>query len=188
MLDEVTIAVNSIFTFPKNAEKPIISRQKFEDDIIDIQIYGNVDEKDMTRITKEIRSELLASPEISRVDLNDTRDYEISIEVSETTLREYGISLFDVAQAVRESSIDVPGGVVRTDNFDIRVRTDNKAFTGHDFKAITLVNTKDGGRITVGDIAKVTDGFVEDRHFPTFDGQHSTSLSVYSRLKDKVKS
>ncbi|MGB0370646.1 MAG: efflux RND transporter permease subunit [Opitutales bacterium] len=180
VLDEVNITVNSIFTFPEEAERPIITRVKQEDDIIDIQIYGNVDEKEMTRITKEIRTELLALPEISRVDLNDTRDYEIAIEVSENALREYGITLSDVSRAIRQSSVDLPGGLVKTENFDIRVRTDGKAFTGSEFEAITLLKTEDGGRITIGDIATVNDGFVEDRRHPTFDGKPSTSLSVFS--------
>ncbi|MEM9025694.1 MAG: efflux RND transporter permease subunit, partial [Verrucomicrobiota bacterium] len=180
VMDEVTTAVNSIFTFPEDAEKPIISRVKDQDDIIDVQIYGNIDEREMVRVTKEVRAELLALPEISRVDLRDVRDYEISIEVSEDTLREYGIRLSDVANAIRASSIDLPGGTLRTENFDIRVRTDGKAFLGPEFEDITLINTEDGGRITIGDVATVRDGFIEGNYYSTFDGKPSTSLSVYS--------
>ena len=43
-----------------------------------------------------------------------TRNYEISIEVSEQSLRRYNLSFDDVANAVRTGSLDLPGGMIKT--------------------------------------------------------------------------
>ncbi|MEM7673291.1 MAG: efflux RND transporter permease subunit [Verrucomicrobiota bacterium] len=180
ILDEVNIAIGSIFTFPENAEKPIVSRTKIIQDLIDIQIYGDIDEFEMTRLAKEIRLELLNLGSVSRVDLDDIRPYEIAIEVSENKLQQHQVSLDDVAQAVRFSSVDLPAGVIKTDAFDLRLRTEGKAYTGKDFEEIVLKKTPDGGRVLIGDVAEVNDGFEEDRRNPRFNGKPSVSLSVYS--------
>ena len=180
VMDEVSLRVGSIFTFPENAERPIISRIRTQDDIIDVQVYGNIDERQMTEIAQQVREELAALPEISLVELNDTRAFEISIEISEDTLKHYNLTLAQVAQRVRASSVDLPGGTIRTDNADIRLRTDGKVYTGNEFSEITLIKTPDGARVTLGDVANIRDGFVENRRFATFNGQPSLSLSVFS--------
>ena len=180
ILDEVNIAVGSIFTFPENAERAVVSRTKIQQDLIDIQIYGDVDEREMTRLAKEIRLELLNLGDISRVDLGDVRAYEVAIEISENKLQQFNLSLEDVAQAIRFSSVDLPAGVIKTDAFDLRLRTEGKAYTRKDFEEIVLKQSSDGGRVLVRDVASVSDGFEEDRRNPRFNGKPSVSLSVYS--------
>ena len=180
VMDEINFNVAAIFSFPENAEKPIISRVKTRDDVIDVQIYGDIGEMAMTRIAKQVRDEIAALPDVTQVEVNDARDYEISIEVSEVQLQQYGLSLADVAQAVRASSVDLPGGVVKTEQYDIRLRTEGKAYKGSEFEDIVLIKSEDGGRVTVGDVGTVTDGFVEDPRSSLFNGEPSISLSVYS--------
>ena len=49
--------------------------------------------------------------------------YEISIEVSEDDLRRHGMTFDQVADAVRRSSLDLPGGSVRMERGEILLRT-----------------------------------------------------------------
>ena len=56
------------------------------------------------------------------------RGYEISIEISESTLREYGLTFEDVVLAVRNSSLDLPAGSIKTEGGEILLRTKGKAY------------------------------------------------------------
>ena len=48
-------------------------------------------------------------------------------EVSDAALRRYGLSFDDVARAVRDRSLDLPGGRIRTDSGSITLRSVSQA-------------------------------------------------------------
>ena len=56
----------------------------------------------------------LALPEITNADLSGVPPYEIAIAVSESTLEKYGFTIAGIAAAVRDSSINLPAGGIRT--------------------------------------------------------------------------
>ncbi|MEM9282130.1 MAG: efflux RND transporter permease subunit [Verrucomicrobiota bacterium] len=183
VMDEVSYEVNGIFTFPEEAETPILRRADLEeDDIIVVQITGDLDEKALTETLETVREELLLLPGVSQATIQDARDYEISIEVSEDVLRRHGLTFEEVAMAVRANSFDLGGGTIRTQGSDLRVRTRAQAYVGSDFKGIPLRRSEDGAELTVGDVARVVDGFVEDGKYPRFDGKPTVSMVVKAAL------
>lgn len=179
VMDEVTIEVNAIFTFPTEAEKPIIRRADLEeDDVIIVQLTGDLDEKSLTFLFEEIREELLQLPHVSRAEITDDREYEIAIEVSEEKLRSFGLTFEEVARAVQAYSLDLAGGTIRSQGADLRIRTRSQAYVGNEFRRIPLRRSGDGALLTVGDVASVIDGFVEDEIRPRFDGKPALSMTV----------
>lgn len=178
VLDEVKSAVDSISSFPEEAEKPVIKRLQFREHAIYIQLYGNLDEKALKTLADEVKNELLQEPDIAYAEVQGARDYEITIEVTELTLRKYNLTLDQVAQAIRNSSVDMPGGSVRTENGDIMLRTKGQAYGQYDFERVVLITQPDGTRLTLGDIATIKDGFVETTGFALFDNELSLSIKV----------
>ncbi|MEM1444011.1 MAG: efflux RND transporter permease subunit, partial [Verrucomicrobiota bacterium] len=108
------------------------------------------------------------------------REYEISIEISEEKLRRYGLTFEEVAVAVNAYSLDLTGGVIRSEGADLRVRTRSQAFLGDEFRAIPLRRSEGGALLTVGDVAEVDDGFIEDESHPTFDRSPTLSMTIRS--------
>ena len=106
MLDQVKNRVDAISTFPDNTEKPVYSRAQFQQQVLLITVSGGVDERTMKEFAKQIRNEVVAIPGVTRAEVIGGRPYEISIEVSEFTLQGYGLTLSEVAQAVRMGSLD----------------------------------------------------------------------------------
>ncbi|MEM9017381.1 MAG: efflux RND transporter permease subunit, partial [Verrucomicrobiota bacterium] len=179
VMDEVGYEVNAIFSFPEEAEKPILRRAELqEDEVILVQITGDLDEKTMTEYFESIRDEILALPDVSQALIFDAREYEISIEISEDKLKRHQLTFEEVADAVRSYSLDLSGGLVRSDAVDLRIRTRAQAYVGADFRSIPLRRAADGALLTLGDVADVSDGFVEDKAFPTFNGEESLSMVV----------
>ena len=136
VMDEVKVAIDGITTFPDQAESPTVA--KFQLDFtklaLQIQVSGDLDEFGRREVAEDLRQELLNLKEISQVDLFGDRPFEVTIEVSEQTLRKYGLNLSDVSDAVQRASVDIPGGKIRTVNGDILLRTKDKAYRQYQFE------------------------------------------------------
>ncbi|MEE8244673.1 MAG: efflux RND transporter permease subunit, partial [Pseudomonadales bacterium] len=178
--DEVKLAIDGISTFPADAERPIISKQNFTKGALFVQVHGDLNERAMKLLTDDIRDEIIALPEVTYAEVWGARPFEISIEVSELTLREYGLTLDQIAQAIRRWSVDLPGGSIQSASGDIRLRAVGQAYTGEDFERIALLGQPDGTRLRVGDVADVNDGFAEVESYAFFDGQRSFGINVMS--------
>ena len=179
VLDDVKARVDAIETFPDLTEKPISAEITNRRQVLDVAVWGEADEFTLKALGEQVRDELAALPEITVVELASARPYEISIEVSETDLRRYGLTFDQVAAAVRRSSLDLPGGSVRTEGGEILLRTKGQAYVGHEFEELVLLSRPDGTRIRLGDIATVVDGFAETDQFARFDGHKAVLLQIY---------
>lgn len=178
VLSEVKTRVDAISTFPALTEKPVIFKQEIPIHVVFVAIHGALDEFSRKAIAQEVRDELMQLPAVSTVEFLGNRPYEISIEVSEHVLRQYGLSMGEISQAVRNSSVDMPGGTIKSVGGDILLRTEGQVYTGNEFGALILRTFADGTRLTLSDIANITDGFVETDGFGHFDGNRTATLRV----------
>ena len=97
----------AISTFPALTEKPVISKQLIPIQIMFINLAGDMDQKTRKSLAQQIRDELTSLPEINQAQILGDRNYEISIEISEQTLRQYGLTLNEVSSAIKKSSVDM---------------------------------------------------------------------------------
>lgn len=179
-LDEIQMQVDSITTLPEQSEKPIISKQEFKGQVMWLSLRGNMDRRTRQTMAQNIRDEIMLLPSVNTAEVVGSRDYEISIEVSEEKLLQYGLTFDQIGQAVRASSIDLPGGRIKASSGDISVRAQGQAYTGQDFSNLVLRTNPDGTHLLLADIATVVDGFVEAEDFATFDGEETSSIMVQS--------
>ena len=186
LLDDIQSRVDAIPHFPEEAERPIISQPEILFPALTVQIAGELEERSMKALADEIRRELLVYPEISSAEVVGDRDYEIAIEISEQLLREYHLTLGDVANIISRSSLDLPAGSVQTANGDIMLRTLGQAYVQQDFETIVLKTWPDGTRLLLGDIANVNDGFIDARGFSNFNGRYSLGVNVFAMGKQDV--
>ncbi len=176
--DKVRNAIDSISTFPLDAEKPIISEITFREAVLYLALWGDLPERQLKEWAERIKDELQRNPMISQVSIMGTRDYEIAIEVSEERLREYGLTFTDVSRAVRRGSLNLSSGTIRTKGEEIRVRTVGRKYTGEDFASIVVLASPDGEIITLDRLATINDGFTEDVIYSTFNGQPCVMMMV----------
>lgn len=186
ILDEVKSRIDTITTFPQGVERPEVREVEVTQNVVNVSIFGNLDDFSLKALTQTILQEILALPEVSQANVQGDRDYEIAIEVAENTLREYGLTMEQVAAAVRAASIDMPGGAIRTENGRIQLRTKEQAYTGAEYGNIVLRTNRDGTRLLVRDIATVIDGFVETENFSRFNGNRSLSIQVMATPEQNV--
>lgn len=182
--DRVRNAVDSISTFPVDAEKPILSQLTLRNEVLYLALWGNQNERVMKEWAERIKDELQQLPGLSQVTIFGTRDYEISIEVSEDRLREYGLSFDQVANAVRRGSMNLSAGTIRTKDEEIRLRTIGRSYTGADFAKIVVLAKPDGDIITLDRVADIRDGFTEDPIDATFNGEPAVLLGIFKTQEE----
>jgi len=179
-LDEVQMQVDAITTFPEQAEKPIITKREFKGQVMWLSVSGPMDRRARQVMAQNIRDEIMALPSVNSAEIVGSRDYEISIEVTEEILQQYQLTFDEITQAVRSSSIDLPGGTIKTRSGDILLRTEGQAYTGQEYGDLVLRTATDGTRLVLSDVAEIKDGFVEREDFATFDDENTSSIMVQS--------
>ena len=183
-LADIRARVDALRTLPEEAERPVVSQAELPRQVLSVAVYGDVDERVLKEAAKRVREELSALPEISEVALAAVRPYEVAIEVSEAALERHGLTFDQVALAVRRGSLDLPAGVVRAASGEILLRAQGKAHAGAEFERIPVLVRPDGTRLTVGDVARVVDGFAESDQSSRFDGKPAALVQV-SRVGDQ---
>lgn len=179
VLDDIKTEVDAIDTFPAETENPTIKRATMRARVINVAVYGDVGERTLREYGQKVRDDIAELPGITVAKLRNARDYEISIEVSESNLGRHALTFDDVVQAVRRSSLDLPAGSIKTGGGEISLRTKGQAYSGRDFENIVLVANPDGSRILLGDVAQVIDGFEDADRWANFDGKPSVMVQVY---------
>jgi multidrug efflux pump subunit AcrB len=184
VLDDIKAEIDTIITFPKETEKPIISEIKTRFKVISLGLYGDDSEQALRTLADQIRDDITDKENISLVKVSGIRPYEISIEVSEENLRRYNLSFEKVTRAVRNSSLDIPAGSVKTTGGEILVRTKGQRYYGLEFEKIIVVTRNDGTQIRLSDIATVRDEFQDMDLSARFDGKRAAFIQV-SRTGDQ---
>ncbi|MEM7217323.1 MAG: efflux RND transporter permease subunit [Pseudomonadota bacterium] len=177
--NDIDTAVSALADFPpEDAEEPDISVADLTSDVISLVVRSEVGERHLRTGAEHVRESLLGLPEVSLVALQGARAYEITIEVSETALRRHGLTLGDVANAVRRSSVNLSSGELRTDAGDLLLRTNRKRQRGEEFEDIVLLADAGGSLLRLGDIATVRDAFEDVDLISELDERSSLFLQV----------
>ena len=198
LMSDVKSRVDAIENFPEEAETPILEEILVKKPVMSVTLTADADEATMRKMAEQIRDDLLAykakapsgfsefmsrtlggEPSISQVTIAGTRPYEISIEVSESRLRELNLKLSDIAHAVRTSNLDLPSGSVRTERGEVILRALGKRYAAADMASIPVATGADGSTIFLGDVAVLVDGFEDLDLSSRFDGKNAVVINVY---------
>ncbi len=178
-LDEIKTRVDSLDTLPEEAEAPIVSELRLRRQTISVAISGELDERSLRELGQQVRDEVAELDGITQVQLSAIRPYEIAIEVSEQALQRHGLTFDEVVTAIRRSSLDLPGGSVKTRGGEVLLRAIGQAYSGQEFERLVLWTRPDGSRLRLGDVAEVRDGFAESDESARFDGKPAVLIDVF---------
>ncbi|MDP8208730.1 MAG: efflux RND transporter permease subunit [Candidatus Electryonea clarkiae] len=187
VLQDIKSEVDRIRTFPEEAERPVVSKVTNRHEVITLLVYGNASERAMREHAERVRDDLLSKPNITQASLAAARPYEISIDISESNLRKYNLTLNQVAGIIRSSSLDLAGGMIRDDGGEVLIRTTEKRYSGVEFDSVSIFRLPSGERVLLKDIATVNDNFAEVDQEVTFDGKPAVMVRVYRVGNQKPK-
>ena len=185
-LDDIESAVNRIQSFPAGAERPRFQEMDNRFSMMRLIVHGDVSERSLKELAHRIEDDLTTLPSVSQVEVSGVRNYEISIEVPLHRLRALGLTLTDVAGAIRRSSLDLSAGSIDTRESQVRVRTLGQNYDQQDFEEIVLLSRGDGTVVRLGDIAEVRDGFQEADLMVRHQNRPAVFVEVYRAGGEQV--
>ncbi len=184
VLSEVRSAVDRISVFfPERSEKPTVEQITFRTPAIRVAVIGPAHRDEQSELklrnfAEDIRDRLIELPNVSQAQVVNVKPYQIDVEVSEDTLRKYGLTLSQVANIIRKENMELPSGQIRSEGQEILLRGKNKREVGEDIAKLPLVTQPNGVILSVGDIAKVRDEFDDVAALNEINGRPAVTIVI----------
>ncbi|NDY71982.1 AcrB/AcrD/AcrF family protein [Desulfobacter hydrogenophilus] len=176
---EIKSEVDRIDTFPDEAEDPVVTITSRQREVVRLALYGNAPETTMRDLADDIRDRFLSDPAITQVALEGVREREILVEISTNTLRRYGMTLSDVADAISTASVELGGGAIKSGGGDILLRIKSRKDYARQYAKLPIFTREDGSQLVLSDIATVREGFEDSDTWASFNGKRAVTIAVY---------
>ncbi len=176
---DIDQAVSRIRTFPDQIDQPEVRLQSRQREVMQIGLYGPVDIWTLRKLAEQLRDQLQSHPDITQVELRRVPEYVTHIEIPRERLREYGLTLSDVADTIRVSSSDVAAGSVATSAGEILLRVKARKQWAEEFANIEIVSNRGGSVVRLDDIATIRDGFDEVGFHSQFSQTPSVEIDIF---------
>ena len=191
VLNEIQSEIDRIPSFPDLAEEPEVQQVTMRNPAITvgiIQKYSDTPDSELQlrEVTERVRDDLLQIPQVSVADITGERKYQIDVEIPERTLRQYGLTLTDVAQRVRRRNLELPGGNIRDHGETYLLRGKDKRLLGEEIAHIPLITRRDGVVLTVDDLGDVQDEFVDTTSISRINGKPGLAISIKAAAREDL--
>lgn len=172
-------AVNRISSFPAGMERPVVKLDTRVADVMELIVHADLERFALKRLTEQIRDRIVQSPYISQVNVRGFPKEEIHVEIAQADLQAYNLTLNKVASLLKSNVVEKSAGKIKADSGDILVTVGQREFWANDIANVPLISDKSGDQLKLGDIAKVSEGFADERNIVTYNGQLSAQLNIY---------
>ncbi len=153
---------------PEAADPPEVQKVDSNDDVI---IWQNLTSDQMTvaELTDYARRYLVDQYStlngVARVRVGGGLNYAMRIWLDRQAMAARNLSVADIERALRTENVELPAGVLESEERLFRARVDRNFKEPDQFANIVLAEGSDGYLIRLGDVARVELGVVEDRTF-----------------------
>jgi HAE1 family hydrophobic/amphiphilic exporter-1 len=166
--------------FPSGVEEPVIERLDPADmPIITLSVSSpQLSTKELTSLTEKIIRKRLETIEgVGSLKIVGGQRREIQVFLDPERMKAYGLTVPEVVLALRRENIEVPAGKVTTGAVEELVRVEGKVSDPRMFKDLIVKNIR-GVPVYFGDIARIADGYEEQRTLALINGQRSLALEI----------
>ncbi|NHF74515.1 efflux RND transporter permease subunit [Paracoccus xiamenensis] len=186
VLDRVRIRIDGLTDLPANARRPLIEASGFDFPALYVNLHGDADPATLQALAERLKEELLAQPELSRLNIWGLIPREMRIEIDPDRLRHYGLTLEDVTATIRQNSLNFEAGELRTNAGTIFLRADNRARYAPEYAALPVIERDNGAVVSVGDIATIHDGFVGGDFLFRLNGNPTVGMEILIGQKENL--
>jgi HAE1 family hydrophobic/amphiphilic exporter-1 len=173
---KVDLVLNDL---PRTAEKPVV--QKINSDAADVLLFAITSPRELTALTelvdKQIVDRLSSVSGVGKVTIYGGRSRELHILADLDKLRAHGLTVSDLAKALRAQNLELPGGALDQGQQSLTVKTMGKIERVEDFARI-VVSQRNGYATRIGDIATVRDAGKEAKSIARQNGANAVVLAI----------
>ncbi|EOD78495.1 RND multidrug efflux transporter [Grimontia indica] len=172
---------------PDDSDEPTVNEVTFANmqPVLSIALYGDVSERAIVKIARQLQEELEGFKQILEVDIAGDRDDVVEIIVEPLLLESYGLDQQDIFNLVSRNNRVVAAGYVDTGYGRFSVKVPSVFETAND--VLTLPIKIEGNQVvTVGDVATVRRAFKDPESFARLDGKPAVVLDVKKRAGENI--
>ena len=185
-VDELERELASLQDLPPEAEPLTVELIEPELPVIQMAIYGPLDDAVLKRIAQSVKDDLAGLDGMGEINVSGVRDYELSVDVQQSALVEQGLSLASVSDSVRRAMDEVPGGSVRNATGTSNLRTEGVAETADAVAEIIIATGPDGSVVRLGEVAEIREGFTDAGVVTRFNGQPGAYVTVFKKGRQDI--
>lgn len=179
LMTEVKNEIDGISTFPEDAEMPFILEANRTDEVINLAIHGkNMSNAQLKEYSEGVKRKLKQEPGVSLIDIKGFSTHQLQVEVSLPLLRQVGLSISDLSDALSNQNIEAPSGELKDENRALLIRVDQQEVTAEMLGRTVVSASEKGGQIRLSDIAIITDKFELEEDMIWQDGERIALLKV----------
>lgn len=186
VLDRVRIRMDGLTNLPNDARRPVIEAAGYDFPALYVNLHGHADPATLQTLAQRLKEELLAKPELSRLNIWGLIPRELRIEVEPDQLRQYDLTVADVARAIQKHSVAFQAGRLQTEGGTILLRADDRAKYAPDYAALPVIEREDGSHVLLGEIATIHDGFLDGDFLFRLNGNPTVGMEVLIGQKENL--
>jgi hydrophobic/amphiphilic exporter-1 (mainly G- bacteria), HAE1 family len=166
--------------FPTGVEEPVIDRlDPAEMPILSLSVTSpQLSPKSLTSLTEKVIKKRLENIEgVGSLKIVGGQRREIQVFLDPERMKAYALTVPEVVLALRSENIEVPAGKVKSGGLEELVRVEGKIEDPKLFQNLP-VKTIQGIPIYLNQIARVADGYEEQRTLALINGQRALALEI----------
>ncbi len=178
VLQDIDRAVQTVEDLPDDVEESLVEEVKTRFPVITLSLYGELDELALKDLMRPIQRKVEAIPGVGSARPTGQRELEWQIEIQPEGLLRYGITLAEVARALKAENLNLPGGTLEGAHGEVLLRTRAETRSAEEIGAVVLRARPDGADVRVRDVATIRPGFARDRTRGRINGQRAMNLTA----------
>ena len=176
--DEIEERLASIRNLPESAEEPRISILENRELISRVVLSGLPDLAELRPVARRLERALLDEG-VEEIRVLGLPEEEVSISVDPAVLAELGLTLPELAAAVRARSRDLPAGVLAEGSASRELRAVEKRRSEYALGQLLLPDRSGERSLRLGDIANIVRQAKPDALTLRLEGQPAVELALY---------
>jgi len=164
---------------PVEVERPQV--RKFDVNSFPVVILGVSSRLDPVELTalidEQVRYRFARVPGVAQVDLWGGYAREVRVELDPARVRALGLPLNQVLQAIRDSNLDLPAGTIEAGRHEVTLRAPAEFGAIEEIEQ-TVVATREGAPVTLGQIAEVRDTYEQLTRIVRVNGRLGLRLAI----------
>lgn len=182
--DDVQAAVDTITDFPEGVEDVTVKELGRTDAVLVLAISANLPPSELKDLAEYYRNRLLQTPNIPIAEVYGFSQHEYRVLIKPEALKAYQLSIQDIANLIKNQSLDTPAGILEGSDNAYQIRFENLKRTPQALENLIILNTENGGQIRLGDIATVKDVFEEEEQFTVLNGTPAAQILISKNKTD----
>ena len=177
-LDDAKSALDGIDNFPQNSETAIVEETGRTQEVVTLALTAELPTPELKTLAEQVKQRMLQTTAIPLVEIQGFGQRQLQIQVPQHNLRQYGLSLQDIADIVRGQNVDMPAGELSTATREYQIRFSDEKRSTEALAKLIVIRGEQGGELRLGDIATIKNAFDSDENRVTYNGKPAAFLKV----------